>query len=57
LSDEAVIRQVTSDLVPVAVNLYKVRAAKDASGELFRSIQRQKDQYQGIWIVSPEGTP
>ncbi len=51
------IRQVTSDLVPVAVNLYKVRAAKDASGELFRSIQRQKDQYQGIWIVSPEGTP
>ncbi len=49
------IRQVTSNLVPVAVNLYKVRAAKDASGDLFRSIQRQKDQYQGIWIVSPEG--
>ena len=49
------IRQVTSDLVPVAVNLYKVRRAKDAGGDLFRSIQRQKDQYQGIWIVSPEG--
>ncbi len=41
--------------MPVAVNLYKVRATKDAGGELFRSIQRQKDQYQGIWIVSPEG--
>jgi hypothetical protein len=35
--------------------LYKVRQAKDAGGELFRSIQRQKDQYQGIWIVSPAG--
>jgi len=41
--------------VPVAVNLYKVRQAKDEGGELFRSIQRQKDQYQGIWIVSPAG--
>jgi hypothetical protein len=37
------------------VNLYKVRQAKDAGGELFRSVQRQKDQYQGIWIVSPQG--
>jgi hypothetical protein len=41
--------------VPVAVNLYEVREAQDAGGELFRSVQRQKDQYQGIWIVSPEG--
>jgi hypothetical protein len=39
----------------VAVNLYKVRQAKDIGGDLFRSVQRQKDQYQGIWIVSPEG--
>jgi hypothetical protein len=41
--------------VPAAVNLYKVRSATDGSRELFLSIQRQKDQYQGIWIVSPEG--
>ena len=41
--------------MPVAVNLYKVRQAKGEGGELFRSIQRQKDQYQGIWIVSPAG--
>ncbi len=39
----------------MAVNLYKVRRAKDAGGDLFRSVQRQKDQYQGIWIVSPVG--
>jgi len=41
--------------VPVAVNLYAARNAQDAGGELFRSIQRQKDQYQGIWTVSPRG--
>jgi len=41
--------------VPVAVNLYKIREAKDAGGDLFRSAQRQKDQYQGLWIISPDG--
>ena len=49
------IRRISTEFVPVAVNLYKVRRAKDAGGDLFRSVQRQKDQYQGIWIVSPEG--
>jgi hypothetical protein len=39
----------------VAVNLYKVRRAQDAGGELFRSAQRQKDQYQGLWVLSPAG--
>jgi hypothetical protein len=55
LSDQKVIQRVTTSFVPVAVNLYKVRQAKDAGGELFRSVRRQKDQYQGIWIVSPAG--
>ena len=41
--------------MPVAVNLYKVRKAKDAGGELFRSAQRQKDQYQGLWMLAPDG--
>jgi hypothetical protein len=41
--------------VPAAINLYRVRQANDGSRELFQSIQRQKDQYQGIWIVSPDG--
>jgi len=50
-----VIRRISTDLVPVAVNLYKIRAARDAGGDLFRSVQKQKDQYQGIWIVSPDG--
>jgi hypothetical protein len=55
LSDEAVIQKVSANFVPVAVNLYKTRNAPDAGGKLFRLVQRQKNQYQGIWIVSPEG--
>jgi hypothetical protein len=39
----------------VAVNVYKVRDAKDAGGELFRQVQRQKPEFQGTWVVSPEG--
>jgi hypothetical protein len=50
-----VIRRVSESFVPAAVNLYKVRKATDGSREFFLSVQRQKDQYQGIWIVSPEG--
>jgi len=50
-----VIKKVSTNCVPVAVNLYNVRIAKDAGGDLFRSVQKQKDQYQGIWIVSQDG--
>lgn len=49
------IREVCTYFVPVAVNLYKIREARDAGGELFRSVRRQRNQYQGIWIVSPDG--
>ncbi len=41
--------------MPAAINLYRVRKAADGARELFQSVQRQKDQYQGVWIVSPEG--
>lgn len=39
----------------MALNLYKIREDKGEAGELFRSVYRQKPQYQGLWIVSPEG--
>jgi hypothetical protein len=39
----------------VALNLYKIRAAKGEAGDFFRSVYRQKPQYQGLWIVSPDG--
>ena len=40
--------------MPVAVNLIKIRTAPDTR-DFFRSVQQQKDSYQGIWIVSPDG--
>jgi hypothetical protein len=35
----------------VAVSLQKIRTDA-ATKDWFRSVGRQKDQYQGIWIVS-----
>ncbi len=39
----------------MALNLYKIRAAKDAAGDFFRAVQKQKSNYQGFWIATPEG--
>jgi hypothetical protein len=47
---------VTRNFVPVAANLYKIREAKDEAGDFFRAARKQKNQYQGIWIVAPDGT-
>lgn len=55
MSDDEVIRVVSTSFVPVAVNLYRIREDRGPGGELFRSVQRQMDQYQGFWVVSPEG--
>jgi hypothetical protein len=41
--------------VPVALNLYKIREQKGPAGEFFRSVYRQKPQYQGLWVVAPDG--
>ena len=41
--------------IPVAVNLYEIRKDTGPAGTLFKSVQRQLDQYQGFWIISPEG--
>jgi hypothetical protein len=38
----------------VAVNLARIRSAAETK-DFFRSVQRQKDQYQGIWVVAPDG--
>jgi hypothetical protein len=37
----------------VAVSLQKIRT-DPATKDWFRSVGRQKDQYQGVWIVSPD---
>ncbi len=49
------IHQVSTNFVPIAVNLYKIRAVHNAGGDLFRLAQAQNPQYQGIWILTPEG--
>lgn len=41
--------------MPVALNLYKIRQDKGEAGDFFRSAQKQKPNYQGLWLVSPEG--
>jgi hypothetical protein len=41
--------------VPVALNLFKIREAKGPAGDFFRSVYKQKPQYQGLWVVAPEG--
>jgi hypothetical protein len=48
-------RCVAGNFVPVALNLYKIREAKDAAGDFFRAVQKQSPQYQGLWMVSPAG--
>ncbi len=46
------VSKIDDHFIPVALNLYTIRKQKDESGELFRSIVAQRDQYQGIWIIS-----
>jgi hypothetical protein len=53
LSNEDVIQRISANFVPVAFSLQKIRTDATTK-DWFRSIGRQKDQYQGIWIVSPD---
>jgi len=53
LSREDVVRRVSAAFVPAALDRKVLLRGK--GGEFLRSLQRQKPQYHGIWIVSPEG--
>jgi hypothetical protein len=46
---------VSHNFVPIAVNLYKIRDAKDEGGDYFRAARNQKDMYQGLWIIGADG--
>jgi hypothetical protein len=54
MNNEAVIRRISENFVPVAVNIYRMRGKGPAS-KLFQSVQKQKYSYQGVWIVGPAG--
>lgn len=50
------IRRVSRTCVPVALNLYEIRVAKTDAGDFFRDVQKQRpEQYQGVYLVSPDG--
>jgi hypothetical protein len=54
MNNEAVIRRISENYVPVAVNIYSMRG-KDPASVFFQSVQKQKYSYQGVWIVDPTG--
>ena len=53
LSQEDVVRRIATAFVPAAVDWKSLPPGK--SQDYLHSLQRQKSQYHGIWIVSPEG--
>ncbi len=56
LSDDAVIRLIAANCVPVALNLYEIRKARGPGGDFFRSVQKQRPaQYQGLYLVTADG--
>src|SRR5258708_10582417 len=50
-----VVEKINQNFVPIAVNLYQIRDAKTEAGDFFRSVRKQKNQYQGLWIVGTDG--
>ena len=54
MNNEDVIRRISENFVPVAVNIYRMRG-EDPASRFFQSVQKQKYSYQGVWIVDPAG--
>jgi hypothetical protein len=54
MNNEAVIRRISENFVPVAVSIYRMRG-KDPASRFFQSVQKQKYSYQGVWIGDPAG--
>jgi hypothetical protein len=56
LCQDDVIQFISTNTVPVALNLYVIRQQKDMAGDFFRSVQKQRPaQYQGLYLVAPDG--
>src|SRR5207253_2325290 len=51
-----VIRLISRNVIPVALNLYEIRKAPGEAGDFFRAVQKQKpEQYQGLYMVNADG--
>ena len=46
---------ISRNFVAAAVNLYEVREKTHPANAFFAKLAEQKQQYQGIWIATPEG--
>ncbi len=57
MSDGAVIRLISNNFVPVALNRHEISAAKGAGGDFFRLVYNKTNsiQYQGLWLVTSDG--
>src|SRR5437763_2991361 len=56
MCQKEVIQFIRANTVPVAQNLYVIRQQKDAAGDFFRGVQKQRPaQYQGLYLVAPDG--
>jgi hypothetical protein len=56
LSDDAVIRLISTRFVPVVRNLWTVLADKEEAGNFVRSVMTQSPgQIQGLWLVTGDG--
>jgi hypothetical protein len=55
LSDAAVIKLIATYFVPVALNRHEMDRDKGEVGEFYHSAYKQAPQYQGLWLVAPDG--
>src|SRR5437763_3233347 len=56
MCQKEVIQFIRANTVPVAQNLYVIRKQKDAAGDFFRAVQKQRPaQYQGLYLAAPDG--
>ena len=56
MSDDDVIKAISRQCVPVAINRELISIEKSPVGDLYRDIQKQRpNQYQGIYVIDPKG--
>ncbi|MGO9919373.1 MAG: hypothetical protein ACLQIB_32320 [Isosphaeraceae bacterium] len=55
MSDDRVIQLISANFVPLALRLSTIDGAKNETGKFWRSVFRQRPNYQGLWLVGPDG--
>src|SRR5262249_47576034 len=54
-SDHEVIKLISTCFVPVAQNRHAMDRDRGEAGAFYHSVYKQSPQYQGLWLVSPDG--